>query len=44
MLRRLKSQVLNELPDVTEIDYPVELVTEQMELYKEIPIKDMKFQ
>ena len=36
MLRRLKSQVLSELPEVTEIDYPVELVTEQMKSYKEI--------
>ena len=36
MLRRLKSQVLKELPDVTEIDYPVELVSKQMDLYKEI--------
>ena len=32
ILRRLKSQVLSELPEVTEIDYPVELVSEQAEL------------
>ncbi len=36
ILRRLKSQVLSELPEVTEIDYPVELVSEQAELYREI--------
>ena len=36
ILRRLKSQVLSELPEVTEVDYPVELVSEQAELYKEI--------
>ena len=36
ILRRLKSQVLSELPKVTEIDYPVELINEQTELYKEI--------
>ena len=36
ILRRLKSQVLSELPEVTEVDYPVELVSEQAELYREI--------
>lgn len=35
-LRRLKSQVLKELPPVTEIDLPVELMEQQRELYDKV--------
>jgi len=36
ILRRLKSQVLDELPKVSEISYPVELLNEQVQEYSNI--------
>ena len=36
ILRRLKSQVLEELPKVTEVDYPVELLDKQITEYSSI--------
>ncbi len=42
ILRRLKSQVLDELPSVSEIAYPVELSPDQHKEYSETWSKDMK--